>query len=180
MNIGRLGARRTRPIPCHSGQSNPKNGKGGWKPINVFYEHDYPQAVAGMRLYDVLLVNPVADGMNLVAKEGPVVNARDGVLVLSEEAGAHEQLNGDCLSIEPTDIEGTMQALYRALTMPKLEKRQRAERLRRRIRGQDITWWLETQLQDLRELAEQSPLPGMIVDEKVFASADLRVASHHT
>ena len=61
-----------------------------WKPVHVFYENNYIQAIAGMRLYDVLLVNSVIDGMNLVAKEGPVVNTKDGVLILSEAAGAFE------------------------------------------------------------------------------------------
>ena len=156
---------------------NTKYGRGGWKPINVFYEHNYPQAIAGMRLYDVLLVNPVADGMNLVAKEGPMVNGRDGVLVLSKEAGAHEQLNGDSLSIVSTDIEATVQALYQALTMPAVERRQRAERLRRKIREKDITWWLRTQLQDLRDLAERVPLPDRTDDGELLTPADRRVAS---
>src|SRR5439155_11179731 len=70
-------------------QINERHGSDAWRPIEVFYENDYTQALAAMTLYDVLLVNPIMDGMNLVAKEGPAVNQRDGVLILSEGAGAH-------------------------------------------------------------------------------------------
>ena len=68
-----------------------------------------------MKLYDTLLVNTIIEGMNLVAKEGPVVNTRDGVLVLSESSGVHHQLKEGALSISPTDIEGTMEALYQSI-----------------------------------------------------------------
>jgi len=155
---------------------NARHRKAGWKPIKVFYEHNYAQAIAGMRLYDVLLVNPVADGMNLVAKEGPVVNTRDGVLVLSKKAGAHEQLSGDCISVEPADIEGTAQALYRALTMTSWERIQKAQRLRMSVRKEDITWWLGTQLDDLCKVVRKSRLET-IAGEASFASADRSVVS---
>jgi len=135
---------------------NSRYGNSGWVPIRVFYEHNYPQAIAGMCLYDVLLVNPLIDGMNLVAKEGPSVNARDGVLVLSETAGAHEQLKNDAISIAPRDLEGTVQALYDALTMPAEEKRDRAERLRNKIENEDITHWFLRQLDDLQTAATES------------------------
>ena len=131
---------------------NAKYGRDDWKPIQVFYEHNYPQAIAGMRLYDVLLVNALVDGMNLVTKEGPIVNKRDGVLVLSEQAGSYQQL-GDCaISIAPTDIEGTAQALYQALNMSPEEKRRRAERLRAKIRKEDIAHWFWRQLSDLQAI----------------------------
>ena len=141
---------------------NTKYEKNAWKPIKVFYEHNYPQAIAGMRLYDVLLVNPVADGMNLVAKEGPIMNTRDGVLILSEEAGAHEQLKDGAISIVPTDREGMVQALYKALTMPAEERRRRAERLRHKVEGEDIIHWFWKQLQDLRTMAEHYNQHAMI------------------
>ncbi|GAJ15009.1 unnamed protein product, partial [marine sediment metagenome] len=97
-----------------------------WHPIDFFYENNYIQAIAGMRLYDVLLVNAVIDGMNLVAKEGPTVNNRDGVLILSETVGACEQLGQNALTVAPADLEGTTQALYTALTMPADERHKRA------------------------------------------------------
>jgi trehalose 6-phosphate synthase len=126
-------------------------------PIQVFYENNYPQAIGGMTLYDVLLVNPLVDGMNLVAKEGPIVNERDGVLVLSEGAGAYEQLKAGALSIAAADVEGTARALEQALEMGQAERAARVAILRRSIVRQDIGWWLERQLADLarfpREIA---------------------------
>jgi trehalose 6-phosphate synthase len=120
-----------------------------WQPVRVFYEDNYAQAIAAMTLYDVLLVNPVIDGMNLVSKEGPLVNERDGVLILSELAGSFEQLSEYTLPISPTDLEGTVRALYTALTMPKDERRRRAAALKRLIQEEDISFWLERQFRDL-------------------------------
>ncbi len=138
---------------------NVKYGNEEWQPIKVFFENNYTQAIAGMRLCDVLLVNPVIDGMNLVAKEGPIVSANDSVLILSESAGAHEQLREHVVSVAPADLEGTIQALYESLIMDPAEKKSRAEALRRIIEQEDITRWLYSQLHDLRQLACQLPLP---------------------
>jgi trehalose 6-phosphate synthase len=124
-----------------------------WQPVQVFYENNYAQAIAAMYHYDVLLVNPVIDGMNLVSKEGPLVNKGDGVLILSELAGSHEQLSEHALNIAPTDIEGTVRALYRALKMPDDERRRRAAALKRLIQDEDITSWLEWQFRDLTALS---------------------------
>ncbi|MFC2059026.1 trehalose-6-phosphate synthase [Chloroflexota bacterium] len=137
---------------------NAKHGSEAWKPVKVFHENNYAQVVAGMQLYDVLLVNPIADGMGLAAKQGSIVNTRDGVLILSEAAGAHEQLKDNVLSVAPADIEGTTQALYTALTMDSTERKKRAEALRRAIEQEDITRWLYHQFQDLKSLACQLPL----------------------
>ncbi len=126
-----------------------------WHPIDFFYENNYIQAIAGMRLYDVLLVNAVIDGMNLVAKEGPTVNNRDGVLILSETVGAHEQLGQNALTVAPADLEGTTQALYTALTMPADERHKRATGLKRSIEEDDITHWLLHLLEDVVNLTQQ-------------------------
>lgn len=128
-------------------------------PIHVFYENNYPQAVGAMTQYDVLLVNPLMDGMNLVAKEGPIVNERDGVLVLSEGAGAHAQLGGGALTIAAADIEGTARALEQALEMEEADKQARAAHLRQAIVREDITWWLDRQLDDLAHLGTGRPPP---------------------
>lgn len=128
-------------------------GDVDWQPIRVFYEENYAQAIAGMTFYDVLLVNPVIDGMNLVSKEGPLVNKRDGVLILSEMAGSYEQLQQFVLHVSPSDLEGTVRALHRALTMPKDERKERADGLRREIEEFDIVYWLEQQFRDLLELS---------------------------
>jgi trehalose 6-phosphate synthase len=109
-----------------------------------------------MRLYDVLFVNPVIDGMNLVSKEGPLVNERDGVLVLSELAGSYEQLSEWALGVTPTDIEGTVRALHQALTMGPDERRQRAAALKRSVQEEDIVFWLERQFRDLMAVSRGS------------------------
>mgnify|MGYP000480601041 CR=1 FL=1 len=128
---------------------NDRFGDDEWQPIHIFYEHNYPQAIAALSLYDVLFVSPVIDGMNLVAKEGPLVNKGDGVLLLSEMAGAYEQLGEAAISFCPTDMEAMVQALYQACTMPAEERRSRAETLRRLVQEEDILNWLETQIRDL-------------------------------
>ena len=110
---------------------------------------NYARALAAMKHYDVLLVNSVVDGMNLVAKEGALVNERDGVLVLSEGAGAFEQFDSISLPVAPCDVAGTADALHAALTMPADERRQRAAGLRRAVEEADITLWLHDQLADL-------------------------------
>lgn len=132
---------------------NDKYGNDEWQPITVFYENNYAQALAGLCLYDVLLVNPVIDGMNLVAKEGPTVNTCDGVLVLSETAGAFEQLGKNALAVTPTDIEGTAKALHQALLLPPEERSKQASALRKSIEEEDITVWIYRQLEDLTALA---------------------------
>jgi len=137
---------------------NAKYGNNEWQPIKLFFENNYAQSIAGMRLCDVLLVNPVIDGMNLVAKEGPIVNANNGVLILSESAGAYEQLKDNVIRVTPSDLEGTTRALYEALTMDPNERRRRAEALKKTKEEEDITIWLNRQFRDLRNLACQLPL----------------------
>ncbi len=110
---------------------------------------NFPQSVAAYKQYDVLLVNAVFDGMNLVAKEGPLVNTRDGVLLLSENAGAHEELAEWALGINPFDVQGQADALHEALSMPEEERRRRAEGLREHVRQHDVTAWLRGVLSDL-------------------------------
>src|SRR3712207_6478949 len=110
---------------------------------------NYPRALAAMKWYDVLLVNSMIDGMNLVAKEGALLNERNGVLILSEGAGAVSQLGEYAIVISPTDVEGTADAMFQALTMPLAERRRRAEGLRRAVERDDVTPWFEHQLLDM-------------------------------
>lgn len=127
---------------------NERFGRPGWRPIELFYEDNYDQALAGMSLYDVLVVNSVADGMNLVAKEGPVVNQRDGVLILSTAAGAYEELRDGCLPVPPRDVNALANAMWAALNTP-LEARRRAiRRLRLAIAANDVRRWLNAQLRE--------------------------------
>ena len=123
-----------------------------WEPIRLEIGENIRRAVAAYRSYDVMLVNPIYDGMNLVAKEGPMVNARNGVLVLSENAGAHEELGDHALTVNPFDVDDTAEALHRALTLPAAARQRRAQALRQIVRNNDLSRWLSTQLQDLRDL----------------------------
>ena len=137
---------------------NNKYGTGNWQPITVFSENNYDRAIALFRSYDVLLVNPVMDGMNLVAKEGPAVNTRNGVVVLSETAGAFSDLAGGVIATSAIDIEDLMHALYSALTMPEEERARRAEHLLGIVSEHDLQHWLLQQLEDLRALSESSAM----------------------
>jgi trehalose 6-phosphate synthase len=138
------------------------NVETGWQPIHLIMGENYPRALAAMKWYDVLLVNSIIDGMNLVAKEGALLNERNGVLILSEGAGAVSQLGEHAIIIGPTDVEGTADALHRALTMPLEERRRRAEGLRRSVETDDVTKWFENQVADM--LAYQRE-PGTVEEE---------------
>ena len=134
------------------GEINSSYGTAEWQPIKPYIENNYLQAIAGMKVYDVLLINAVIDGMNLVAKEGPLVNTKDGVLILSETTGAHDQLKKGALSVSPADLEGTMQAMYQALTMNDSERKRRSNIMSEGIRREDISHWLVSQFEDLAHL----------------------------
>jgi trehalose 6-phosphate synthase len=135
-----------------AGRVNANYGGSEWEPIRLLVGDDYPRAVAALQSYDVLLVNAIADGMNLVAKEGPIVNQRDGVLILSERAGARQQLESGSTVISPCDVYATAEALHQALIMSPEKRRERAERLRWLIEREDITDWLCRQLETVMEL----------------------------
>jgi trehalose 6-phosphate synthase len=105
---------------------NAKWSTPGWTPILLDPEDHYPRSVAALRRSDVLLVNPVRDGLNLVAKEGPLVNERHGCLILSHEAGAWDELSDHAIGINPFDISETADAMARALEMSDAERRDRA------------------------------------------------------
>ncbi|MGH3149048.1 MAG: trehalose-6-phosphate synthase, partial [Rubrobacter sp.] len=105
--------------------------------------------------FDALLVNAVRDGMNLVAKESAVINERDGVLILSENAGAHEELGEHALTVNPYDIDDQAEAIYQALTMPDEERERRAKALRETVMGNTIDDWVEAQIEDIAAYREQ-------------------------
>jgi trehalose 6-phosphate synthase len=139
-------------IMAAAGRVNAEFGASEWEPVRVLVGENYPRAVAALKRYNVLLVNSIADGMNLVAKEGPVVNRCDGVIVLSERTGANQQLGPGALVIAPCDIYATAQALHRALVMPAQERSQRAARMRESIEREDIEDWLCGQIETLLEI----------------------------
>jgi trehalose 6-phosphate synthase len=119
----------------------------GWTPIDLRVEDDFAASVAAYKQYDVLLVNAIFDGLNLVAKEAPLVNTRDGVLVLSENAGAHDELGDFAVTVNPFDVAGQAEALYEALQMGVDERRRRIEGIRAHVREHDLSAWLESELQ---------------------------------
>ena len=118
----------------------------GWTPIVLDVEDDYPRSLAALTRSDVLMVNPVRDGLNLVAKEGPLVNERDGVLLLSREAGAYDELVGPAIELNPFDVSGTAAALARALVMEPDERARRAAALRQVVTSRRPADWLADQL----------------------------------
>jgi trehalose 6-phosphate synthase len=128
---------------------NDRFQQNGWTPIDLQIADDFPKSVAAYKQFDVLLVNAIFDGMNLVAKEAPLINERDGVVVLTENAGAHAELGEWALTVNPLDIAGQADAIYAALTLDPAERRRRADSIRAHVRTHDIQEWIETQLADL-------------------------------
>ncbi|NDJ62575.1 MAG: trehalose-6-phosphate synthase [Chloroflexi bacterium] len=135
-------------IMAEVGMINADFSDGFWEPVRVLIGNNYNRAIAALQLYDVLLVNPIADGMNLVAKEGALVNERGGVIVLSEHAGAFNELHDHVLAISPYDVYSTAEALHEGLTMKPQERFRRAEALRNHIKHHSVTAWFYNQVQD--------------------------------
>jgi trehalose 6-phosphate synthase len=121
----------------------------GWLPIDLQIADNFAQSVAAYKQYDVLLVNAVFDGLNLVSKEAPLLNGRDGVLILSENTGASEELSEWALTVNPFDVYGQAQAIHAALTMAPDERKQRLESIRAHVRENDLAAWIAAQLADL-------------------------------
>ncbi len=135
-------------IMAEAGMVNATFSQEFWEPVRIVVGNNYARAIAAMQLFDILLVNPIADGMNLVAKEGALVNNRDGVLVLSENAGAVYELGDDALVVSPFDTYGTANAMHKALTMDPNERRERSENMRAHVRRADVRQWFANQVQD--------------------------------
>jgi trehalose 6-phosphate synthase len=127
-------------------QLNDKWAADDWTPILFDPRDDYPLSVAALRRYDVLLVNPIRDGLNLVAKEGAILNERDGVVVLSTEAGAFDELEGAVRAVNPFDVSATADALAGALATSSEQRRREAAELARRARARSPQEWLSDQL----------------------------------
>jgi trehalose 6-phosphate synthase len=121
----------------------------GWLPIDLVIQDNFIGSVAAYKQFDVLFVNAIFDGMNLIAKEAPLVNERDGVLILSENAGAHAELGDWALTVNPFDVAGQAQAIHEALTMAADERSRRLEAIRAHVREHDVTAWIDAQLGDV-------------------------------
>ncbi|WP_329622019.1 trehalose-6-phosphate synthase [Streptomyces sp. NBC_01255] len=130
---------------------NTEFGTADWQPVLVSVRDDFTRSLAAYRLADVALVNPVRDGMNLVAKEIPVVSEAGCALVLSREAGAYEELREDALTVNPFDVSETAEALHTALSMPPTERAARSERLATAATALPPQRWFLNQLEALRD-----------------------------
>ncbi len=129
---------------------NHRHGTPDWMPIQLKLRDDLEEAMAAYKHYDVLLVNAMFDGMNLVAKEGPIVNERAGVSILSENTGAHEELGEYALSVNPFDIQELADSIHAALDMPAGERARRARGLVEIVTSRDPGDWIDEQLADIR------------------------------
>ncbi|MGN6380147.1 MAG: alpha,alpha-trehalose-phosphate synthase (UDP-forming) [Gaiellales bacterium] len=128
---------------------NDRYYSSSWTPVDLRVSDNFPETVAAYKHYDVLLVNAIFDGMNLVAKEAPLVNTRDGVLILSENTGAFQELGRHAIPVNPFDIQEQADAIHLALTMPEQERRRRIEAIREHVQANDISHWISSQLADL-------------------------------
>jgi len=120
--------------------------------VDLRIADDFAEAIAGYKQFDVLLVNPVMDGLNLVAKEAPLVNRRDGVVVLSDNAGAVEELGEWIVRVDPLDVSGQADAIHEALELPPEERRRRLEAIRAHVHEHDVAAWAEEQLADFERV----------------------------
>ncbi|MFF4213767.1 trehalose-6-phosphate synthase [Streptomyces sp. NPDC001796] len=125
---------------------NERYGTPGWTPVEMHVKDDFARSLAAYRLADVALVNPIRDGMNLVAKEVPVLSDQGCALVLSREAGAYEELGEDAVTVNPYDIRGTAEALHEALSMPAGERAERSKRLAAQATALPPARWFLDQL----------------------------------
>ncbi|MGC4986947.1 alpha,alpha-trehalose-phosphate synthase (UDP-forming) [Streptomyces sp. DT193] len=128
---------------------NSRYGTPGWTPVVLHVKDDFARSLAAYRLADVALVNPIRDGMNLVAKEIPVVSDEGCALVLSREAGAYEELGEDAISVNPYDVTGTARALHEALGMQPGERAERTKRLTAAATALPPAQWFLDQLREL-------------------------------
>ena len=129
---------------------NERWAASGWTPIVLDTKDDYPSTIAAMARYDVLVVNAIKDGLNLVAKEGPLVNRRDGVLCLSPDTGAWDDLGVGAVCMHPFDLEQAAEALHQALGMPVDERAARAVTLRELAAARTPKTWFDDQLIEAR------------------------------
>jgi trehalose 6-phosphate synthase len=139
---------------------NHRHGTPDWMPIDLKLRDDLDEAVASYKHYDVMMVNAMFDGMNLVAKEGPLVNERNGVSILSENTGAHEELGEFALSVNPFDVQELADSIYAALTMSPDERARRAEGLKRIVTTRDPGDWIDEQIADIRKKARETSRSG--------------------
>jgi len=135
---------------------NHNHGTTDWMPIDLRIYENFHDAVARYKHFDLLMVNSLFDGMNLVAKEAPAVNTRDGVLMLSENTGSHEELYDYVITVNPFDIQAQADAIYRALTMPAEERKELSRGLKEIIYSRNPGDWVDDQLHDIEQLRAET------------------------
>jgi trehalose 6-phosphate synthase len=135
---------------------NHRHGTTDWMPIDLKIYENFHDAVARYKHFDLLMVNSLFDGMNLVAKEAPAVNTRDGVLMLSENTGSYEELYDYVITVNPFDIQEQADAIHRALTMAPEERRQLSQGLKEIIYSRNPGDWVDDQLRDIDKLRTQA------------------------
>ena len=158
---------------------NHRHGTTDWMPIDLRLRENLAEAIAAYKHYDLLMVNAMFDGMNLIAKEGPLVNERNGVSLLSENTGAHEELADFALSVNPFDVQEQADAIYRALSMSAEERSWRAQGLKRIVTARDPGDWVDDQLKDIESKRRgEAPVRsvGRITDRARNAPAVRRAA----
>jgi trehalose 6-phosphate synthase len=128
---------------------NHRHGTTDWMPIDLRLRDDFEEAVALYKHFDLLMVNAMWDGMNLVSKEGPLTNTRNGLMILSENTGAHEELGDSALSVNPFDVQEQADAIFAALTATPQERERRMSHLRSIITSRTPEDWIEDQFKDI-------------------------------
>jgi trehalose 6-phosphate synthase len=128
---------------------NAEFGTDDWTPVVLDLKDDYPRSLAACGLADVLLVNPIRDGMNLVAEEGPTLSERGCALVLSREAGAAALIGDSTLLVNPFDVTATAEALHTGLSMPAEERQRRSAAIAAAAASCEPRRWLADQLEAL-------------------------------
>lgn len=150
-----------REIEEMAGFINRDFGTPDWDPVHLDLEDSYPRSVAGLMEFDALLVNPVMDGMNLVAKEGAVLNARDGVIILSVTAGAYQEMRGTVLPVNPLDTAETAAAIHEALMMKERKRRNMSRSAREVTQANTSFKWFLKQMRALRRVERQREEEGL-------------------
>jgi len=131
---------------------NQKYATPNWEPIKYICKGDYDLVIALLKRYDVLMVNPILDGMNIVAKEGTAINENNGALVLSTGAGCYEELKNGAICINPYDLRQTSEAIDMALMMDGESKTQMLINAREAIKKNDLNKWTSSQLKDIESV----------------------------
>ncbi len=139
----------TAKVSALAGEINAEFGTPEWQPLILEVRDDYPRSLAACGLADVLLVNPIRDGMNLVAEEGPILSERGCALVLSTQAGAAELIGEAALLVNPYDVSATADALHAGLVMPAAERQQRSATIAGAAAARAPRRWLAEQVEAL-------------------------------